>query len=52
MRYYEVPRVSLPVRGGVPISWVARGIKGRGPRMTFDLERELSNLKNGAKEKL
>ena len=41
VRYYDVLLDGLPVWGGA----LDRGIKGRGPRLTFDLKRALSNLK-------
>ena len=41
VRYYEVLRDGLPVWGGVLDQGVARGIKGSGPRLTFDLRRAL-----------
>ena len=44
VRYYEVLHDCLPVWGGVLDRGVARGIKGSGPHLTFDLRRALSNL--------
>ena len=43
---YEVLRDGLPVWGwsSGPLG-VARGTKGRGPGLTFDLKRALSNFK-------
>ena len=49
VHYSVVPHSGLPVKGGASTSRVARGIKGKGPRLTFEPLRLLPEFRRKQK---